>query len=48
MTGFDRDLIGQGFDRGDPGVTEFREEQISTNVKFFGDSPFSIVADTTS
>ena len=28
MTGFDRDLIGEGFDRGDAGVTKFREEGI--------------------
>ena len=27
MTGFDRDLIGEGFDRGDSGVTKFREER---------------------
>ena len=27
MTGFDRDLIGEGFDRGDAGVTKFREER---------------------
>ena len=28
MTGFDRDWIGEGFDRGDAGVTKFREEWI--------------------
>lgn len=28
MTGFHRDWIGEGIDRGDPGVPKFREEQI--------------------
>ena len=30
MTRFDRDLIAEGFDRGDAGVTKFREERFST------------------
>ena len=29
MTGFDRDLVGEGFDRGDAGVTKFRLESPS-------------------
>ena len=35
MTGFDRDLIGEGFDRGDAGVTTFREERTLSRVHRF-------------